>query len=120
MGNAQLQLKKIPLPTGIWLGKPQALHLLPLSLSSRQVCDVSSKGDVAWRALTTGYPCSGLPGTWGHSCQAGAHPLRVGGSVLLHVKEGEGGQGRVRFCTPITAPCENVLEAGAPQPGEGM
>lgn len=65
MGNAELQLKKkIYIPCWDSARKAPGAHTSSPSLCSpdKQACDVISKGDVAWRALSTGCPC------WG--CQA--------------------------------------------------
>lgn len=89
----------------------------PPSLSSRQACDVIN--GAVWPC-----PHGQSSGVARHQQpHLGAPRLQVGGSVLLCVEEGGGRAERSKFQAPIsltsTAPCRNVQDAGAPQPGGG-
>lgn len=98
MGNEELQFekKKICIPCWDSARKAPGAHTSSPCLCppDKQGYDVISKGDVAWRALSTGCPCCG--------CQShlGASLLQVGGSVLLHVEEGGERAGQAGSAVP--------------------
>lgn len=120
--------KKIPLPARILLAEPQASSLTalpttpPLSLFSRQACDVTSKGDTAWRpsllavlARDCQTPAATLGGTAARPAQ-GTSPPRWG---LSSAARG-GGRGEGRVQSGSAAPHLPLsLNAGVPQPEGG-
>lgn len=111
MDNAKLWLKKKN-STPYWDAVRKAPDVCTSSPCrcppDRPGLDVISKGDVAWRALSTGCPCWGLPDTCSHAQVAPSWGLWAQLSGMQGREPGR--KGRVSFCCPHLPPTGSPLQ----------